>query len=118
MTRFVNPEVQLNGPGMDPFNLSMDDVPGVGLFSLNMTNDEFQQLRDQVNDAWLNSHGLEMRCVTVEGLTPGDIIPGLGCVHDWSWTDSAMQAANIFFKHGGRVTLSSKAEITVHRAIQ
>jgi hypothetical protein len=116
-TTSLKPEVELTGQ-IEPFNLSMQEVPGVGIFSVNMNNDDFQTLRDQVNDAWLNAQGLELWCTTVEGIFKDDIIPGFGKVRDWHWTDTGMQAANIYFEGSVRITVPANVELTVHRVIQ
>lgn len=117
-------DVQLHPKGVaiiPPDEVWDENLPG----QLNLTNDEADQLRDMLNEAWLNRSGLESRSVQVDSLEVGDILPALGL--------TVMQADNlddygkpeteiIFVGHQPvqwrKLILPSNLEITVHRRIQ
>lgn len=94
-----------------------ENLPGEN----HLTFDEADELRDQVNEAWLNRHGFESASVAWSDVEAGDIIPSLGLILASSPyptdTDESFGTAH-FIGKGGKLTLPFSIEVTVHRRIQ
>lgn len=116
----TNIDVQLGvQPDAGYVLVSADTVPGVGQLSWPLTPDNFAELRDQLNEAWLNMQGLESRCVRWEDAVAGDIIPSVGAkLLDVPHVLPSSDLLRGYFLNGGSMDLPRHLELAVHRRIE
>jgi hypothetical protein len=113
-----NIDVQLHSLGLAlviPSSATDENLPG----EVHLAYEEADDLRDLLNEAWLNRHGMQPVSVAWAEAGQGDVIPSLGKTLSGSpfATDDAETHGTVYFVGSGSLTLPMNAEITVHRRI-
>lgn len=109
-------DVQLHSTGLSitvPDGAYDENLPG----QVNLDDDEADTLRDLLNEAWLNRHGMQPVSIPAADIQRGDVIPSLGLT---VWEVRRNEAGVFIFFYGGTSSLSvgQQLEITVHRRIE
>lgn len=96
-----------------PDEMLDENLPG----QLNLTYDEVDNLRWQLYDVWLNSHGMERVGIPAAKVEKGDIIPTFGLAVTVVIPRYPYPGMTTLGLGSSRIQIPSNLEITVHRRI-